>query len=297
MNKVVSRKINKVLEVPEERIQMLDSQLASIDSDIAVSLSFVRRAQGLTFSDLEQRTSGLKGSTLKRYMQQSYHSMRPIHVVAALSWVMMVPMTSFYYALKVGEYYRGMDKNAIKVLYCIGRLPTEQFELYLQIVANLMTQEAKEQFQQYHSQLLSTIDLPNSYEELLPPSVLDVNEFAIDYYRSAAITVKRFRLENNISIELMARVLGLSDYQYMVLEDVNKVRDFSVAIGFRVKLGLHLDSHASFTSEMQQFPQFHQLRQFQHVRDSLVVEALRQLTPKHKQNAVQILTSLSRNYT
>ncbi|EDP58800.1 hypothetical protein [Vibrio sp. AND4] len=293
MKEVISKKI---LEVPEERIQMLDSKLASIDTDMAISLSFVRRAQGLTFKDLEQRTSGLKGATLKRYMQQSYQSIRPIHVVAALSWIMMVPMTSFYFALKAREHYRGMDQDAIKALYCVGRLPTKQFDLYLQMVMNLMSEEKSQQFQDYHAQLLSTIDLPTSYEELLPPSTLDINEFAIDYYRSAAITVKRFRLENHIPIEMMARVLGLSDYQYLTFEDVNKVRDFSVAIGFRIKLGFQLDSHVSFTSEMQQFPQFHQLRKFQHVRDSLIVEALRQLPPKHKNSIVQVLINLSEIY-
>ncbi|RTZ16789.1 hypothetical protein EJ063_08325 [Vibrio aquaticus] len=282
--------------VSEERIQMLDSLLETIDTDMAVSMSFVRRAQGMSFRELEQKVSGLNGSTLKRYMQQSYPSVRPIHMVAAMSWVMMVPMTSFYYAVKMREYYRGMDDKAIEALYCIGRLPTEQFELYLDMVKNLMEPDARLKFQAYREELNSQVDPAICYDELLPPPVLDINAFAIDYYRSVAITVKRFRQEHNIPIELIARVLGLSDYQYIQLEDVSKTRDFSVAIGFRVKLGFELSSHVNFTSEMKLFPQFHQLRQVQHIRDLLIVEALRPLNPECKKRAVEILTTLSKIY-
>ncbi len=287
---------SKIGQVPEERIQMLDTLLGSIDTDMAVSLSFVRRAQGLSFEDLGQKVSGLKVSTLKRYMQQSYPSIRPLHMVAAMSWVMMVPMTSFYYALKIKEYYRGMDSAAVNALYCVGRMPAKQFDLFIEMMTDLMTPAAKAEFFAFRDQLLSEADLPICYDDVLPPDVLDVNAFAIDYYRSSAITVKRFRLENRIPISVISRVLGLSEYQYKVLEDVNKVRDFSVAIGFRVKLGFQLDSHVNFTSEMTQFPQFHHLRHVQHVRDSLTVKVLSQVDAKYKKYAADILTALSKIY-
>ena len=284
------------ISVSEEKIQMLDSLLETIDTDMAVSMSFVRRAQGMSFRDLEQRVTGINNSTLKRYMQQSYRSIRPIHMVAAMSWVMMVPMTSFYYAVKMREFYRGMDDKAIEALYCIGRLPTEQFELYLDLVTNLMDCADREKFAAFRQETQSQIDPNINYNELLPPKVLDINAFAIDYYRSVAITVKRFRLEHQIPVELIARVLGLSEYQYIKLEDVHKVRDYSVAIGFRVKLGFELNSHVNFTSEMRQFPQFHHLRQVQHLRDTLIVEALRPLNGECKKRAVEILTTLSKIY-
>lgn len=284
------------ISVSEHTIETLDKLLKTIDTDMAVSMSFIRRAQGMSFRDLEQRTTGINGSTLKRYMQQSYHSIRPIHVVAAMSWVMMVPMTSFYLALKMKEHYRGMDDKAIEALYCIGRLPSEQFQLYLDLVSNMMTEEKKAQFKVFRAEVESQIDPAIDYNELLPPQVLDINAFAIDYYRSVAITVKRFRLEHQIPIDVISRVLGLSEYQYQQLEDVNKVRDFSVAIGFRVKLGFELNSHVNFTSEMRLFPQFHQLRQIQHLRDALIVEALRNLNGECKKQAVEILTTLSKIY-
>lgn len=287
---------DSIVHLTESQLKVLDVKLASIDTDMAISLSLVRRAQGLSFDDLERRVSGIKGSTLKRYMQQSYTSIRPLHMVAAMSWVMMVPMTSFYLALKVKENYRGMDSHTVNALFCIGRLPTKQFDLYIDMITELMTLEGRNDFQRFREELLSTTSLPSCYEQLLPPDNLDLNAFAIDYYRSSAITVKRFRLEHNIPIDVISRVLGLSVYQYRTLEDVNKTRDFSVSIGFRVKLGFQLNSHVNFTSEMVQFPQFHQLRQFQHVRDALTTKALSLVADKNKKHAVDILTSISKIY-
>lgn len=127
--------------------------------------------------------------------------------------------------------------------------------------------------------------------------MLDINEFAIDYYRSISITVRQFRQDNNIPIDVIARVLGLTGYQYRVLEDVNKIRDFSVAIGFRIKVGFELHSHVNFTSKMQLFPQFHQLRQHQHIRDTLIVESFRLLNADSKNLASDLLASLSSYYT
>lgn len=282
--------------VSEQEIRKMDTLLQNIDTDMAVSMSYVRRAQGISFKQLEQRFSGINGSTLKRYMQQSYPSMRPIHVVAALTWVMMVPMTSFYYGLKMKEQFRGMDDKAIEALLCIGRLPSDQFKLYLELVANLMNEEDRVAFLRFKSELESQTGLLSNYNELLPPTVLDIHDFAIDYYRSVAITVKRFRVQHNIPLETIARVLGISEYQYQILEDVNKVRDFPVAIGFRVKLGFQLSSHVNFTSEMRQFPEFHQLRQVQHVRDALIVEALTKVEKSRKNSAIDILMSLSKIY-
>ncbi|WP_152430612.1 hypothetical protein [Vibrio aquimaris] len=292
----MTKKPNAMI-VSEQRIQMLDSHFSTIDTDMAISMSFVRRAQKMSFSKLGEKISGLNCSTLRRYMQQSYPCVRPIHVVAAMSWIMMVPMTSFYYALRVREHYRGMDDRAIEALYCVGRLPSQQFDLYLEMVANLMDSEARSHFKAFQTKLLTETVPSSCYDDLLPPKVLDINEFAIDYYRSISITVRQFRQDNNIPIDVIARVLGLTGYQYRVLEDVNKIRDFSVAIGFRIKVGFELHSHVNFTSKMQLFPQFHQLRQHQHIRDTLIVESFRLLNADSKNLASDLLASLSSYYT
>lgn len=286
----------KAFAVSDQEIDRLDEMLKTIDSDISIAMSYVRRAQGLTFKALDKRFSGINSGTLKRYMQQSYHSMRPIHIVAAYSWATMVPMTAFYYGFKLKEFYRGMDDNAVEALVCIGRLPTEQFNTFLNMVCNTLSEESRREFLTFRAAIESEYGVIENYSSLFPPAVLDINEFAIDYYHSVAITVKRFREENDISIDTISRVLGLSRYQYEALEKPNKIIHFPVSIGFRVKLGFKLNTHVNFTSEMRQFPEFHKLRQVQHIRDLLIVEALRKLKSNERQSMTQILTSLSDIY-
>ncbi|MDW6004799.1 helix-turn-helix transcriptional regulator [Vibrio mangrovi] len=290
---MLDQKNKNIVIASDQEIAHLDEMLRNIDSDIAMGMSYVKRIQGITFNELKKRFGGLSGETLKKYMQQSYSSMRPIHFVAAYSWVTMVPPTSFYYGLKVKEQFRGMDDNAIKVLMCIGRLSSKQFNTILDMIETLLDNDSRQGFSIFKRNTQSKFYSKDKYDQLFPPSVLDLRAFAIDYYRSVAITIKRFRIENNITSYTMAKVLGLSKYQYSVLEDQNKTTPFSISIGARVRLGFNLNSHADFTSEMEQFTAFHQLRRYQHYRDILIVEAFRRLNPHQKNEVAQLVSHLS----
>ncbi|CCO46651.1 conserved hypothetical protein [Vibrio nigripulchritudo SOn1] len=291
----VAKKLNK-LHIPEDVILFLDEQMANIDTDIAIAMSFVRRAQSLTFKSLDKRISGIDISLMQRYMQLSYAPMRPLHVVAAFSWLTMVPMTAFYQHMRVKEYYRGMDDSAVEVLMCIGLLPSNQFELALDMIVNLLSLKERQAFLSFKEKTVSdTGTLPN-YNHLFPPDVLDINDFAIDYYQSLSHTIRDFRIKHQISKDNISQVLGLSVEQYNKLEDHRKTYSLPVAVGFRGKLGFSLHSHVDFTSQMVQFPQFHQLRQVQHIRDSLIVEAIRPLSKKKKGCVTEILRNLSTMY-
>ncbi|MDC0612750.1 hypothetical protein OAP63_18630 [Vibrio sp.] len=283
-------------EVSDKEIEYLDEMLKDINGDISVSMSYVRRAQGLTFEQLGEKFSGINVSTIKRYMQQSYPSIRPIHLVAAMSWVMMVPMTSFYYGFRLKEYYRGMDDDAVQALMCVGRLPSNQFEHIVSLIRNLLDTDQNQHISSYCKDLESEFGSIDNYDDLFPPQVLDLDAFAMDYYRSIAITVKIFREKNDITKETIARVLGLSSYQYDLLEDQYKTTSFPVAIGFRVKLGFKLASHVNFTSEMRMFPEFHELRKAQQFRDALIIEVLRHVPAKHKPHVINLLLEIAKIY-
>ncbi|SKA67224.1 hypothetical protein [Enterovibrio nigricans] len=283
-------------KVSEEHISKLDAMLKNIDSDIALSMSYVRRAHEVSFPELKKKFSGINVETLQKYMQASYTAHRPIHVVAAYSRAMMVPMTAFYYGLKLREYYRGMDDSSVEALVRIGKLPNEQFNTMLDIITNLFSEKDRDEFIAFRDETETEEYRSIDYNTLFPPKVLDLEAFGEDYYRSVAITLKQFRKENDICDELSARVLGLSSYQYRVLENENKPVAFSVSIGFRAKLGFQLNSHVNFTTEMNAFPEFHRLRIAQHVRDALIVEAMRRLKDTEKKNVSQMLLSLSNMY-
>jgi DNA-binding XRE family transcriptional regulator len=286
---------NASFHVSEDEILYLDKILEDINTNISVSMSYVKRTQNLTFPQLAEHFSGINEQSIKRYMQQSYPSMRPLHFVAAYSWVMMVPMTAFYYGFKMKEFYRGMGQHAVEALVCIGKLPSVQFDALLSIICSYLDESSVAKFMEFKQQTEEEYCIRDNYNALFPPSILDIDAFSHDYYRSVALTVKQFREEHQISVGTMARVLGLSEYQYHVLEDEDKMVPFSISIGVRVKLGFKLKDHVNFTSAMQVYPEFHKLRQAQHVRDSLVVEALRFLSPKQKKSIVRIVIELMKS--
>ncbi|ASA57635.1 hypothetical protein [Vibrio gazogenes] len=286
----------KILVVSEQETAHLDEVMKSLNSNVSAAMSYVRRVQKLTFSQLDKRFSGIQGSTLKRYMHQSYSSMRPIHVVAAYSWITMVPMTAFFHGFKQNKLYRGMGDSVVEALVRVGRVPTEVIELFLSMIFCMLNEESKQIFLTFRQQIEAEYGCMIDHSHLLPPDVLDINAFAIDYYHSIALTVKKFRHENNLSIDTISRVLGLSEYQYNILENPNRTIHFPVSIGFRVMQGFHLDAHVNFISEMKQFPEFHKLRQVQHVRDSLMIEALRLLGENERKSMIKVLMSLSELY-
>ncbi|WP_062713629.1 hypothetical protein [Grimontia marina] len=284
-------------EVTDEDIDRLDFLLKDIDSDIALSMAYVRRVHQVSFKDLKSKFIGINVDTLQKYMQPSYQGHRPLHVVAAFSWMMMVPMTAFYYGLRLREYYRGMEDASVEALIRTGKIPLCQFNAVLTIITQLYSDKDKKEFDVFRSELEGIKEYQGiNYDNLLPPERLDLEVFGEDYYRSLAIKLKKFRTAFSISTETMCRVLGISQYQYQILENENKPVAFSVAVGFRGKLGFKLNSHVSFTSEMTSFPQFHYLRVAQHVRDTLIVEAMRRLNSKQKKHVSQILFSLSKLY-
>ncbi|CAG9000455.1 MAG: hypothetical protein CENE_02450 [Candidatus Celerinatantimonas neptuna] len=284
--------IKEPVEVPEQDIRYLDHLMKNIDADLAVSMAYVKRTQGLTFSQLQKRFSGINVNTMKRYMQPSYPSMRPLHFLAAYSWVTMVPITSFYYKIL----YPNMDSSLLKVLMCVGKLPSNQFNAVLEILYNLLNESSQKNFLYLKEKLDIQYDSTHQDPYSFPPSPLDIQKFAVDYYYSVAVTAKKFRENNNISIETISRVVGLSQYQYQILEDTDKSVPFPASIGARIKLGFKMESHAGFTSEMQLFPEFHKLRCVQNTRNILIMELFKLIPPYCKPRIAEILTSLSNIY-
>lgn len=282
----------------DKELQEIDRLLESVNTDIAVSMAHIKREQGLTFKGLARCFKGLNEPMLKRYMQQSYPSMRPIHIVAAYSWVTMVPMTSFYYGLKVSETFRGMDHDAVEAISYIGNIPTRHFYTILDSLYQPLNDAGKQEIDLLIAQLEKTYGKLSQYhvEDFSPPYPLDITEFAKDYYRSIATTIKQFMKIHNLTAKTTAKVLGLSPYQYKVLENPDMAKSFSISLGIKVKLGFKIDSHVDFTDAMLTFPEFHKLRIAQHIRDVLIVTVLKHLPQNQKKITIEKLKALSQSY-
>ena len=282
--------------VDYKKILQIDSLLENLESEISISMSFMKRTYGISYEELDDRMLGINLSTIKRYFQPSYHSVRPLHFLAALSWILMVPATAFYKGMKSKETFRGMDTESIEALVYVGKLPFEQFETVLDLVTNTMDSASRVKFKKFRED--NWVEgIEDNFDGLLPPETLDMDLFAMDYYRSIAITMQEFRIRNDLSIEKMALVLGMSEYSYQSLEDPNKTVNFPISLGIRTKLGFSQSSHVEFTREMKVYPEFHQLRRIQHRRDVLIVEAMRLLPDIRKSwfsNVLKEITSLYR---
>lgn len=286
-----------VVIATDQELEYIDKMLENLDLDIAVSMSYVRKIQKWTFPQLSERFSNIDEIMWKRYMQPSYPSTRPTHIVAAYSWVTMVPITSFYYGLKIREAYRGMDTDAVEALICTGRIPNDQFQVVLNLIYNMLSDDGRSSVDSLKQELEDKYGNIDHYQEsdFFPPKVLDIKTFGTDYYRSIAIAMREFRLENNFSVEMMARVFGLSEYKYSRIEDPDIYQPFSMAVGARLRLGFKA-SHVNFTGKMENYPEFHTLRIAQDIRDSLIVESLKHLSNIQKKPVTAILKKLADAY-
>lgn len=282
--------------VSEKELLLIDELLVGVDRNAAAAMSHVRRSHSYSFQQLSEKMVGISPQMLKRYMQQSYHGIRPIHLCAAFSWVSMVPMTTFYYGLKLTESFRGMDQFSVSALVFIGRLPTQQFLNVIEIIKSFLTDDDAQKITLLIDNAIESGDLGETVE-FCPPEPLDVEKFGDDYYRSIAIALVKFRKDHSVSKETIARVLGISLYQYNLLEDQEKRVNLSLSIGLRVKCGFRIDSHTDFTKEMTEYSDFHKLRRVQQTRDVLIVSSMQMLPESKKTHIIEILRHLSAAYS
>ncbi|SBS39715.1 hypothetical protein MSP8887_03966 [Marinomonas spartinae] len=280
--------------LPDELLDQLSVLLEGFEQNTVESMVYVKRTQGWTLDTLGARFSGIEPNLLKRYFQPHYSTIRPLHFIAAFSWLTMLPMTSFYRGANVREEFRGMDSSAIEALINIGRMPHEQFDVVLKCIHLYLDDDGKKTLDEFEKSLpLLTNKVDREYAA---PSVIDLKKFGESYYRALAKYGKEFRAEYGLSKSTMAKVLGLSSYSYSVLEDEDNPQPLSILVGARMKLGFQLSDHFSFTQHMIEYREFHKFRGEQHARDMLLVESLRRLPEKQKPYVVEIIKGVATAY-
>ncbi|WCN09103.1 hypothetical protein [Marinomonas mediterranea] len=280
--------------LPDEMLDQLSVLLEGFEQNAVESMVYVKRTQGWTPETIAARFSNIEPGLLKRYFQPRYSTVRPLHFIAAFSWITMLPMTSFYRGASVREEFRGMDSSAVEALINIGRMPHEQFDVVLKCIHLYLDNEGKhalDTLAQSLPPLTNNIDT-----EYAAPIVIDLKTFGDSYYRALAKYGKEFRSEHKLSKSTMAKVLGLSPYSYSVLEDEDNPQPLSILVGARMKLGFQLSDHFSFTQHMIEYSEFHKFRGEQHVRDMLLVDSLRRLPKKQKPYVIEIIKGVATAY-
>lgn len=280
--------------VSDEELSHIAQMLEGYEQKVVEAMAYVKDAQGWSNDALASRFSNITPKLVGRYLQPAYTALRPLHFIAAFSWVTSIPMTSFWLGANIRESYRGMDQASVDALICIGNMPHDQFDVILKCIYFYLDDKAKQAVDQLATSLAPiTSDMDALYEA---PPVIDLDVFAKSYYRSLAKSSKAFRQAYNISKAQMARVLGLSTYKFNVLEDEDDPQPFSITIGARVKLGFKLSDHAGFSEDMEEYKEFHEFRKMQHARDMLLVESLRHLSDRHKPYVIEMIKGVAAAY-
>jgi len=290
--------MEKVEPADENVLNRIDKSLTNVNFCISTSMSYIRKLQGWAYRDLERRLPGISADMWARYLQPSYVKMRPLHVVAAYSWLTMVPMPSFYRGLNIRESYRGMDEDSIEAIIHCGILPRDQFRVLLNHLYLYLTDSQKTKADIFKRNILEEYSSLENYEDssFLFPKALDIELFSYDYYRSVAIAFKEFRKSNNFSVETMSTILNLSEYRYKQCEDPEKPVPLPIDIAARLKLGFQLTDAMPFTSHMIHYPQLHTVRVVQHIRETKLTNLMQYIQPQHKKSFVTIIRNMAHIY-
>jgi hypothetical protein len=160
------------VKLPSQReLDEITDALKDIDQVVAVSMAHIRRIQGWSTNAICSRFTGIKTGTIKRYMQPFHQGTRPIHFIAAYSWVTMVLMTSFLKGLKITEPERGVDSDAIEAIIQCGRLSKNLFQSTLDIIFEYLSPSDKILFRKKQHQIEEQYGSLDNYNDqaFLPP--------------------------------------------------------------------------------------------------------------------------------
>jgi hypothetical protein len=261
-------------------------------------MSDVRKSQGWKFFQLEKKFKGISHSTWKSYFQSGYKKMRPIHAVAAYSWLTMLPVDYFYNRSKIHGNYGSLDDLIEKCLLKFIILPRSQFEFSILTIYSYLTEEQKTHISLSDKDFNTYCGILGRYNnaDWMFPTKLDMDKFSSDYYSSLSFWLVEFRENNNISIDFMAEIAGLSLYRYNQCENPNKSVPISVNLIPRLMSEFNFDDTIPFSRKMRLFPQFHTARKIQKIREELLMKLLSAIDYLDKNAIFNFVSSLSSIY-
>jgi hypothetical protein len=190
---------------------------------------------------LEQRIQGVSNSSWRAYTQASYQQNRPLHALAAFCWLTQIGISAIYSGKHIQHYWPTVCDQTIKSIILSGLLPEMMFKRGHNLESELMP-------------LLN--DIPQFQDAFLMPDKLDINDFKIDYYRSIALQLRQFRINNQLNYKLLSTILNEFTFRIKVFEDPDNPVTIPGFAAVRSKLGFRLKDTVIFTSGMRKYPQF-----------------------------------------
>lgn len=249
-------------------IDELDTLNSDFNTQIASSISDVCAACSWTKEDLHRMVPGIEAEQWKRYAQKSYTKIRPAHVVAALSWISQVSMSTILRGRKLNHFWDSAPSNSLKAIAQSGQMNTNTFDFFVRETLPYVRLKVSER--QAILTRLKRIEQPYN-DQFFAPRPLDIEHFARDYYRSTSIAIQRAREKNRLSVADMAHALSISESVYRRFENPNeKKKHVDAALAFRFKNTFHIDDSTQLLAHMQDFPQFYWARKIQEERELIL---------------------------
>jgi hypothetical protein len=247
------------------------------NEECAAAFKWSYRLQGWTTKKLEKKISGIKASTWEAYGQQSYSKNRTVHVLALFSWLSQISERAIYHGNNIERYWNGLSLSVIECVTFACMLSRPQFKELLNILLGKIEPYLDEKnFKVLSDEIETALDELDLYTEdqYLIPNDIDIEVFKYDYYRSIAIALREWRVNNGLTDEIVAGVLGEKLAKYRDYENPDKVVPIAMYSIMRLKKGFQIKDTASFTKHMKAYPEINAARKIQQVREDAILSVI-----------------------
>lgn len=260
--------VHKISLPTKAEIEQLNHYAPIFNAEVGGALRWVMRQLGISIKLLEKRISGVSSSAWRSYTQMSYTQNRPLHVMAAFSWLTQVSMLAFFRGKHIQNYWPAVCNETIQSIITSGLLPEEQFLRCMQLMAAKLDRRDY----QISSEVIPLLEaIPYFQDRFLMPQKLEIDDFRADYYRSIAIQLKQFRHQQQIPIEVLAAVINEPVTRTEAFEDPDNPVSIPAFAAVRLKLGFKLDDTVMFTSGMSKYQHFYHSKQVQQARSQVLL--------------------------
>ena len=260
--------VHKISLPTKAEIAQLNHYAPIFNAEVGGALRWVMRQLGISIKLLEKRIPGVSSSAWRSYTQMSYTQNRPLHVMAAFSWLTQVSMLAFFRGNHIHDYWPAVCNETIQSIITSGLLPEEQFLRCIQ----LMTAKMDRHGYNIGKEVLPLLEaIPRFQDSFLMPSHLDINDFKADYYRSIAIQLRQFRQQEQIPIEVLAAIFNEPVTRTLAFEDPDNPVSIPAFAAVRIRLGFKLEDMTMFTSGMTKYHHLYNARQVQQAREKVML--------------------------
>ncbi|WP_086930704.1 hypothetical protein [Agarilytica rhodophyticola] len=259
---------NKIKIATETELKLISEKEKQAHEGFGFALKWIYNTQGWKGNKICKKIHGYKAKTWDAYAQPGYTKSRPLHAIAAFCWLSQVSMTALYYGAKLEQLWRGFDRELVRIITYSNALNKQQFESLILIFRDTIKNSNLEKDKEVDMLMEQLHEYPD--EKFLIPEALDLESFKRDYYESVGNKLRELRIKNNIAVEVMAHVIGVSVNKYVSFEAPDDSTYIPLSLAMRLKFGLHYDNTTELLSRMKKYRGFYHARYVQQLRESVL---------------------------